>query len=44
MAPKGIRGYAIAAEAVKLQHFFKADPEYGKGVAQGLGLLMSDAT
>lgn len=22
----------------QLQHFFKADPEYGKGVAQGLGL------
>jgi catalase len=22
----------------QVQHFFKADPDYGKGVAEGLGL------
>jgi len=27
----------------QLQHFYKADPQYGKGVAQGLGLPMSNA-
>ncbi|MGH7771796.1 MAG: catalase [Candidatus Binatia bacterium] len=27
----------------QLQHFFKADPEYGKGVAQGLGLPVLSA-
>ena len=27
----------------QLQHFYKADPEYGKGVAQGLGLPMASA-
>jgi len=27
----------------QLEHFFKADPEYGKGVAKGLGLPMPSA-
>jgi len=27
----------------QLRHFYKADPHYGQGVAQGLGLPMSNA-
>jgi catalase len=27
----------------QLQHFFKADPDYGKGVTEGLGLPRSNA-
>jgi catalase len=27
----------------QLQHFYKADADYGQGVAQGLGLPMANA-
>jgi catalase len=28
----------LRIQELQIQHFYKADPEYGRGVAQGLGL------
>jgi catalase len=36
-----MRSVPLNIQATQLQHFFKADPEYGRGVAQGLGLPTS---
>ena len=36
-----MRSVPLNIQERQLQHFFKADPEYGRGVAQGLGLPTS---